>query len=87
MLMVYVSMSVIVCIDLWSHALSISYYKMLMSCIEKESVSLFCEMRKLFSIVEEVLPLQAHCPLKVFPDRKFELPKIAGGREVKYNYC
>ena len=34
----YVIMSVVVCIDLWSHALPISYYKMLMCCIEKESV-------------------------------------------------
>jgi len=32
-------MSFIVCIDLWSHALSISY-KMLMFCIEKKSASL-----------------------------------------------
>ena len=52
MLMACVSM----CIDLWSHALSISYYKMNRSCIEKESVNLFCEMRKLLSKVEEVLP-------------------------------
>jgi len=38
-------------IDLWSHALSISCNKILMSGIEK-SVSLFCEIRKLLSMTE-----------------------------------
>ena len=56
-LMAYVIMSVIVGIDLWSHALSISCYKILMSGIEKKSVSLFCEIRKPLSMAEE-LPQQ-----------------------------
>jgi len=46
--------SFIVCIDLWSRALSIPYYKMLMFCIEKKSVTIFCEMKKLLSVTEEV---------------------------------
>ena len=52
----YVIMSIDVCVDLWSHASSMSYNKVLMSCIEKKSESLFCKMRKLLSVVEEVLP-------------------------------
>jgi len=63
MLMANVSMSVIVRVDFWSHALSISCYKMLMSCIGKENVSLFCEIRKLLPMAEEVLRYQLHIPI------------------------
>jgi len=58
MLTAYVIMSVIVCIDQWSHALSIPCYVILISCVEKKGVSLFCDIRKLLSMTKEVLPQQ-----------------------------
>jgi len=50
---------------LWSHALPISYYKMLVLYWNRECVNLFCEMRKLYIVYGGRSPPTAAPPRKL----------------------